>query len=121
MADENRRSGILFVKVDGVQRDIIGDWTYNFGGPKREAEMGPDRVHGYKETVQNPFVEGEIRDARGLSVVELINITNSTITMELANGKVFVLRQAWWAADGDIGTEEANIQARFEGLSAEEV
>jgi len=121
MADENRRSGLLFVKIDGVQRDVIGDFTYNFGLPKREGEVGPDTVHGYKELPQIPFIEGEMRDSNALSVSELLSITNSTITLDLANGKTFVLRQAWFAADGDIGTEEANIQLRFEGKSGEEV
>ena len=41
--------------------------------------------------------------------------------MELANGKVVLLRDAWYAGEGNVGTEEANIQVRFEGLSGEEI
>ena len=117
----NRRSGTLFVKIDGVQRDAQGAWTYNLGSPKREALIGPDRVQGYKEMPQVPFIEGEVTDQSDLDVAELQALEDSTITLELANGKSVVLRNAWYAADGNIGTEQANVQVRFEGLSAEEV
>ena len=38
-----------------------------------------------------------------------------------ANGKTIMFREAWYAADGDVGTENANIQFSFEAMSAEEV
>ena len=121
MANKNRRAGVLYVRIDGQQYDAKGDFTYRLGYPKREGMMGPDRVHGYKEMPQIPFIEGEITDARDLKLQELQNLTESTMTLELANGKSIVLRDAWYAADGDIGTEEGNIQVRFEGMSAEEI
>ena len=116
----NRRSGTLFLKIDGQQRDAIGNWTYNIGSPKREAIVGVDRVHGYKEMPQVPYIEGEITDQKDLKLADLEALEDSTITLELANGKLIVLRSAWYAADGNVGTEQANVQVRFEGLSAEE-
>lgn len=117
---ENRLSGTLYVKIDGVQRNAQGDWTYNIGSPKREAILGPDRVHGYKEMPQVPFIEGEITDQSDLDLASLQALEDATVTLELANEKTIVLRNAWHAADGNVGTERANIQVRFEGLSAEE-
>ena len=117
---ENRRAGILYAKIDGTQRNVKGSWTYNVGAVKREAIVGADGVHGYKEMPQVPRIEGEITDASDLSLAELTGIEQATITLELANGKTFVLRDAWYAADGDVGTEEGNVQIRFEGMSAEE-
>lgn len=117
----NRRSGVLFVKVSGTQYDAKGSFTYNAGAPKRDAIVGPDRVHGYKEMPQVPFVEGEITDSSDLNLSEFLNITDATVTLELANGKIFVLRDAWYAGEGNVQTEEANIQVRFEGLSGEEI
>lgn len=116
----NRVSGLLYVRVDGVQRNAIGNWTYNLGSPKREAVVGMDRVHGYKEMPQVAFIEGEITDQKDLDLAALQALEDATLTLELANGKTIVLRDAWYAADGDVGTENANIQVRFEGLSAEE-
>ena len=116
-----RVSGTLFVRIDGVQRDAQGSWTYNLGQPKREAVIGPDRVQGYMEKPQVAFIEGEVTDQRDLDLVELQNLVDSTLTLELANGKTIVLRNAWYAADGNVGAEQANIQIRFEGLSGEEL
>ena len=121
MSNPNRRAGILFFKVDGAQYDAKGGFTYNLGAAKREAIVGSDAVHGYKETPRVPFIEGEITDRSDLDLEKLLNLDGVTVTLELANGKVVLLRDAWYAGEGNIGTEEANIQVRFEGLSGEEV
>ena len=117
----NRLAGLLYLRVDGVQRNVKGSFTYNLGQPKREAIVGPDGVHGYKEMPQAPYIEGEITDQSDLALADLFNITDGTITLELANGKSVVQRNSWYAGDGNVGTEEANVQIRFEGLSSEEV
>ena len=115
------RSGMIELRVNGEVQDAAGSFTYNLGNPKREAKVGHDRVHGYKTTPQVPFIEGEITDRKDLDVSALQNITDATLTLRLANGKTVVLQNAWYAADGDIGTEEGNVQVRFEGLKAEEI
>ena len=118
---ENRRGGAIFFKVGGVLRDAKGSFTYNLGGPKREALINADlSIAGYKEMGQVPYIEGEITDQRDLTLADLINIENETITLELANGKVVSQRNSWYAADGNVQTEEGNIQVRFEGLESEE-
>lgn len=117
----NRRAGVLYVKVDGTQYDAKGEFTYNPGAPKRDAIVGPDQVHGFKELPKVPFIEGAITDASDLDVKAFMNIDNATLTLNLANGKTFILREAWYCADGDVTSEEAEIQLRFEGKSAEEI
>jgi len=117
----NRLSGLINFKVNGELQQAKGNFTYNLGQVKREAIVGADRVHGYKALPQVPYIEGEITDSSDYDLEALQNVDDATITLELANGKTVVLRDAWYAADGDVQTEEANIQIRFEGLSAEEV
>lgn len=116
-----RRAGLIQVKVNGEIFDAKGNWTYNLGRPKREAIPGADVIHGYKEMPQVAFIEGEITDRGTLSLATLVTLTGATITLDLANDKTVVLRQAWFAGDGNAQTEEANIAVRFEGLGAEEV
>ena len=111
----------MLLRIDGTQYDARGSFTYSLGPPKREAIVGPDGVHGYKEMPQVPYIEGEIVDARDLDLAALQGVTEATVTLELATGKSVVLRDAWYAADGTVGTEDANVQVRFEGLSAEEI
>ena len=45
----------------------------------------------------------------------LRQIVDATVTLELANDKTFILRNAIEASDGTVGTENANAQVRFEG------
>lgn len=117
----SRRSGVIYVKVDGQQHEAVGSFTYNLGRPIREALVGHDGVHGYKELPQVPYIEGELRDSATLNLENLLTITDATVTLELANGKVIALRQAWFAGEGQVQTEDGNIAARFEGLQAEEI
>lgn len=117
----NRRGGIIQLLVNGQRYDAKGNFTYNFGAPMREAIIGADGVHGYKETPQVPFIEGEITDSVALDVKALLELGDATVTMPLANGKTFVLRNAWFASEGTANTEEGNIAFRFEGKSGEEV
>lgn len=120
MADQ-RRAGIIAVQINGEIYDAKGNFTYNLGRPKREALIGADRVHGFKETPQVPFIEGEVTDRRTLDLARLVSMENATVVLSLANGKVISLKDAWFAGDGTANTEEGNIAVRFEGASAEEV
>lgn len=116
-----RKGGIIQLRVGGEIQQAKGDFTYGFGAPKREAIVGSDGIHGYKETPQVPFIEGEITDRDTLDVAKLLNMTDVTVSLDLANGKVFFLRNAWHAGDGQVSTGEGNLAIRFEGLTGEEV
>lgn len=117
----NLRAGTVYLKVDGDQYRVKGSFTYNIGRPKREAIVGHDGVHGYKELPQAPHIEGEITDGSDVDLAKVFATVDATVTLELANGKVILLRNAWFAGEGQVGTEDGNIAVRFEGLSGEEV
>lgn len=121
MSGEQRKGGLISLQVAGEIYDAKGNFTYNLGRPKREAIVGHDSVHGYKELPQVPFIEGEITDRGTLDLESLITVENATVTLQLANGKVIVLRDAWFAAEGTGNSEEGNVGVRFEGKSGEEV
>lgn len=121
MSSGRRVGGIIFIKVDGNQYDAKGQFTYNLGVPKREAVMGQDSHHGYKELPQEAYCEGEITDSGTLDVKALMSITGATVTIELANGKVAMFRNAYFSGDGNVQTEEGNISVRFTGESAMEI
>lgn len=116
-----RRAGKIQVQFNGEIVDAKGNWSYNLGRPLREAIVGADAVHGYKETPQVAFIEGEITDRGTLDLATLATLQDATVTLELANGKMIALRDAWFAGDGTGNTEEANIAVRFEGSGAEEI
>lgn len=115
-----RRGGIIQVQVNGVLYDAKGDFTYNLGRPKREAIIGADRPHGFTETPQVGFIEGEITDRGNLDLEALVTIEGATVVLGLANGKTFSLRDAWYAGEGTVNTKEGNIGVRFEGAADED-
>ena len=52
------------MRVNGVPSATRrGTFTYHLGIPKREAVIGPDRVHGYKEMPQVAYIEGAITES----------------------------------------------------------
>lgn len=115
-----RKGGIIQVQVNGEIFQAKGNFTYNLGRSKREAIVGSDAVHGYKEVPQVGFIEGEFTDGNSMSLDALVTFTDATVTLALANGKVIVVHGAYYAGEGSGSSEEGAIPVRFEG-EAEEV
>jgi len=116
-----RVGGIIEVKANGELYSAKGSWTYNLGKPKRDPVVGSDRVHGYKELPQSPYIEGAMTDNGDLSLEGLVGLKGATVVLSLANGKIIVLREAYFSADGAVTTEEGEIAVRFDGMDADEV
>lgn len=112
-----RIGGIIFVKSDGVAFSAKGSWTINPGVNKKEMIVGSDGPHGYKEMPQISSVSGIITDRDDFDVEALYNTTEATITVELANGKVFTCERAVFSGDGESTTEEGEITAEFQGFN----
>jgi predicted transcriptional regulator len=121
MASSNRRAGLISISVNGERLDAKGEFTYSLGTTIREAVVGRDRIHGYKETVGVPRLEGQITDREGLDLKRLTEITDATVTLRTGTGKTVVFRNAWFAGDGSVSTDESAIDLVFQALSAEEV
>jgi hypothetical protein len=116
-----RVGGTIFVKVDGVQLRAKGSWTYDLGAPTRKSVIGSDGVHGYSETPKAASLEGDITDSQNIDLYAFQNITNSTVTLSLANGKTVVFPQAFYAGDGTAQTEEGTAKMKFEAPYAKEI
>lgn len=116
-----RRAGMIQLQVSGEIQDAKGSFSYNLGRPKREAIVGADTVHGYKEMPQVAYIEGAITDRGNLDLAALATGKDLTVSLTLGNGKMIVLRDAWFAGDGTGTTEEAEIAVRWEGRNAEEI
>ena len=118
MAQPNRVSGVVYFKIDGVQYAAKGNFEYSLGGWKREAVEGADGIHGYAETPIVSHIEGDLTDTSDLDMKKLDEFDGVTVTLELANGKTVLLRNAWNASERTVNASEAMTKVRFE--SAEE-
>jgi hypothetical protein len=107
-----RIGGVLSVTVDSVQYALKGSWTVTPTNVKRENVAGPDGTNAYTETPTVPGAKGDLMLVPGLSLKALQAITDSTVTLALANGSTYVLASAWSVppfeadtADGKVGVE----------------
>lgn len=117
----NRIAGVAYWKVDGRQLAVRGNLTVMPSSVQRSGIAGQDGVHGYSETPLVPHIEGDVSLLEGTSVEDIDTVTDATITAELANGSVYVLRNAWRAEFSEINSKDGQFKVRFEGMSCDEL
>lgn len=117
----NRIAGVAYWKVDGVQLAVRGNLEVMPSRQERAGIAGQDAVHGYSELPVVPYISGEVSLLEGTSVEDIDAVTDATITAELANGSIYVLRNAWRAERSTINSREGQFAVRFEGLSCDEL
>lgn len=116
-----RIAGTAFLKVDGSIYPLRGNFTVSPSALERAGISGQDFVHGFSEMPRVPFIEGDVSLVPELSMDVVESIINSTVTAELANGKVYVLREAWCRSALELNTREGQTRIRFEGVSCDEI
>ncbi|MCX5496435.1 phage tail tube protein [Kaistia dalseonensis] len=116
-----RIAGIAYVKANGTQYPLRGNFTVSPSPTEREGLAGQDRVHGYKEMPRVPSISGDISMVPELSLEELDAITDATVTAELASGHVYVLRGAWTKSAHEINTADGQVAVTWEGLECHEL
>jgi Phage tail tube protein len=117
----HRIAGIAFWMVDGVQLAVRGNLEVMPSRQERTGIAGQDSIHGYSELPVVPYISGDVSTIEGTSVEDVDGITNATITAELANGTVYVLRNAWRAERSTINTRDGQFNVKFEGMSCDEL
>lgn len=114
-------AGTLFFRIDGVQQRLSGDFKVQPNARENTGVAGPGGVLGYTQKYLVPSIEGTLADSGGLSVQALQNITDSTITCELVNGKSYVLSDAWYSGTSTVDVMEGKVPVKFEGISCREL
>lgn len=120
MTAQNRVAGVCYLKANGKQLTLGGAFTVSPSKVEREGVVGMSGVAGYKETPVIPYIEGEVITTADLDIEELDAFVGGTVTAELANGKNYVLTQAWRAGRSEIDGVEGKLPVRFEGVTCEQ-
>lgn len=116
-----RIAGVAYLKVDGNQYPLRGNFTVSPSAVERAGIAGQDYVHGYSELPRVPFIEGDVSLVPELSMEDVQAVVDATVTAELANGRTYVLRQAWTRAALELNTHDGQVRIRFEGTSCDEL
>jgi hypothetical protein len=60
-----------------------------------------------------PFIEGDVSLRPELSMEAVEAVTDATVTAELANGRSYVLRQAWTKSALELNPHDGQVRIRF--------
>jgi hypothetical protein len=116
-----RVGGVLKISYDGNQIPAKGSFVISPSSVEREGVAGQDYVHGFVEKPRVPFIKGQITTRAEVSLEDLLAITDATVTADLANGKSYVLTEAWTKGAFEIDTDEGHFDVEFQGLTCEEI
>jgi hypothetical protein len=116
----NRLAGVAYLSVNGQSYMLAGEITYSVSRVKRTTLSGPSGVQGYSEEPIAGSISATLRDSGGLTVADFNAMTNVTVTVELANGKVVIGRNMWTTDPQEVKSGEATFDVKFEGMSVEE-
>lgn len=121
MATVNRIGGLLSLRVDGNQYEARGNFQVTPGSVKRTGIAGQDGVHGYIEEPIVPQIKGDLSIGNQLSLEDLETITDSTVQVALANGRTYVLTDAWVTASFVVDAHDGKVEVTFEGITCQEL
>lgn len=117
----NRIGGTLYLTIDGQQYSPRGNWSVTPSSVKREGVAGQTQVDGYTETPVVPGCKGDLSMVPGLSLAALQAITNSTLTLALANGTTFVLAGAFSLPPFEADTADGKVGVAFGCVTCDEL
>lgn len=116
----NLIAGIAQVSVNGTTYQLESAAKYSPATVKREAMIGQDGFHGWKETPVTGSITLSIRDAGSLNVGGFSAMRNATVVLQLANGKVVTGRNMATTEVKEVDTENAKFEVKFEGPQVSE-
>lgn len=118
MADNtNRLAGTAYLSISGIAFMVVGDTSYDVAKAVRETAAGQDGIHGYIEKPKAPHIAATCRNSAGLDVAALNDMTNESVVLELANGKVITGNAMWTVGeDTEVDNNEGTFKIRFEGF-----
>jgi hypothetical protein len=117
----NRIGGTLSFTIDGTAYEVRGSFEVQASSIKREGIAGQSGVQGYTEMPVVPGFKCDLTTNGALSFAALESISNATMQANLANGKTYVLTQAWFNSGTTISAAEGKIACEFQGMSCTEI
>ncbi|MGL5344876.1 MAG: phage tail tube protein [Plesiomonas sp.] len=115
MSSQKRIAGTCYVKVDGGQLSLTGGIEVPANLSVKESIVGLDSSVHYKETFRAPYIKGTYKVDGKFPFRQLEKNDDMTVTAELANGMVYVLKSAWVEGEINHNAEEGTAEIQFNG------
>jgi len=111
-----KMAGTCYIKVNGAQLSVEGSVEIPLSTVNRETKIGSTGVVGYSETDIAPYVNLSAFVDKSFPVDDLQG-DDMTVTVDLANGWVYTLREAYLVGEVRYSASDGNITLNFEGRS----
>lgn len=113
-----RIAGTAHIKIDGVSysTDIEDGYTIKFQTLKATPITSSDGTIHYSETPVPDTLSGTLLTTADLNPSTLYNLRNTTIQVQLNNGKTAVLRNAFFSGDPSVSTKDGKFTIEFTGV-----
>lgn len=106
--------GTAYLKVGASQVSLRGSLKINPGGPIGTPVMGMDgKLHGTTTKYKEATAAFEVSDAGSTDVAALRNFTGQTVTLELGNGKTYILPAAIQIEDTELDAVEGKFSLKI--------
>ncbi len=116
------KAGLTAVTIDGGTHAVSGEAMWRVSGTARETLVDQTGISGFSVKPAQGIMEMTLRDFGSLTVAELFEKEDATVTFELANGKLVVGRNMWAVGEPpEVNTESGSFKIRFEGPDVQEV
>lgn len=112
-------AGTAFWKTNGVSYRLRANFNIAGGNTERESVVGIDTYHGFIQKPAAAFIEADFTDDPAFDLNVLNNLTGVTITVELINGKRFVMADATQMLHVALNVADGSYKLRFEAANGE--
>lgn len=112
-------TGKGYINIKGKRVRSKEGSTMRYGGVTREGQTGDTGVAGFIESTAIPEVELVLHHAGDVSLQELQDMTNETITFDTDTGKSFIFSEAWCVGGLELSRNE--LKVKFQAMSCKEV
>lgn len=109
-------TGRLTLRVNGqVMPTKPGLKVQGIGGVERTPIEGENGIHGYSTKKVPAVVEGAITDMGDLTLTDLANATDVTVTVEGENKKTYTMESAVCAGALELTSGEGEVSIKYIG------
>ena len=115
-----RSGGTIFLKLDGNQIEVAGDFAYQLSTENLEVVDNLDGSIGINGVPTHGFISGSIRNYNHTNLGELRTYIGN-VTLELANGKTVVAPNAVQTDAMEVNTTTGEVPIRFAAERVEEI
>lgn len=114
--------GVVYMRRGDRQLSCKGNITIRLGGRNRTAVTTADeRVAGFTSQWVAPGFDMDIVDFGDLSLKDIQAIENEPLTIELGNGKAYILADAFYVGEASLNAIDGMFAAKFDGVDIQEI